>query len=85
MDFLSKSSGSNDARGTNRQSLQPNRRISSILNQSHANLDQKAIARRYTNQTEEAQQQSDISSAVAEVKSCFTENYLVFSLKEKLP
>lgn len=27
----------------------------------------------------------DISSAVAECKSCYTENYLVFSLSEKLP
>ena len=26
-----------------------------------------------------------MSSAVAECKSCFTENYLVFSLNEKLP
>ena len=88
MDILKKSSGSHEARSSSRTStdrLQPNRRISSILNQSHANLNQKDIARRYTNQTEEAQQQSDISSHVAEVKSCFTENYLVFSLKEKLP
>ena len=59
MDILKKSSGSYEARSSSRSNtdrLQPNRRISSILNQSHANLNQKDIARRYTNQTEEAQQ-----------------------------
>ena len=33
----------------------------------------------------EAQAQQDVRAVVAEQKSCYTENYLVFSLKEKMP
>lgn len=46
------------------------------------------MAKRYTGMasldtTQSIQQ--DIVSAVAECKSCYTENYLIFSLNEKLP
>ena len=68
----------------------PNRRISTQLRQSHLNLNQKDIARRYAGiqdqkEITERQQRQDIQTAVAECKSCFTENYLVFSLKERNP
>ena len=48
------------------------------------------MAKRYTGMVglDQSTQQSsilDMSSAVAEHKSCYTENYLVFSLNEKLP
>ena len=65
----------------------PNRRLSNDLRMSHANLNQKEMAKRYTGMQalDQTQQSLDMSSAVAECKSCFTENYLVFSLNEKLP
>ena len=71
------------------QQQRPNRRLSNTLLQSHANLNQKEMAKRYTgmvhNEQQRQQNQLDISSSIAECKSCFTENYLVFSLNEKLP
>ena len=72
---------------SSRGQKRPNRRLSNDLRQSHANLNQKEMAKRYTGVAglDQSSTVMDISSAVAECKSCFTENYLVFSLNEKLP
>ena len=76
-----------EANPTRRDSQRPKQRLTTALMQSHANLNQKEMAKRYAGMTglDQSQQQMDISNAVAECKSCFTENYLVFSISEKLP
>ena len=89
MDHSPQKSMFGPSRGTvNRGSQRPNRRLSNDLKMSHANLNQKEMAKRYTGMQgldNSQHQMMDMSSAVAECKSCYTENYLVFSLAEKLP
>ena len=87
---LSHSFYSGRSRGSTQQQ-RPNHRLSKALQQSHANLNKKEMAKRYTGMSgldtmSQLSTSFDMSSAVAEHKSCYTENYLVFSLNEsKLP
>lgn len=61
----------------------PRRGISDQLKMSHANLNKKDMQKRYNNN--EAEQPDETRGLVEERRGCFTENYLVFSLQEKLP
>jgi hypothetical protein len=49
---------------------------------SHANLNKKDMQKRYQNETEQV---DDAHGLVDERRGCFTENYLVFSVQDKLP
>jgi hypothetical protein len=51
---------------------------------SHASLNKKDMQKRYQTSID-SEQTDEAKSLVEERKSCFTENYLVFSLAEKLP
>jgi uncharacterized protein (UPF0305 family) len=58
--------------------------ISQQLRMSHANLNKKDMQKRYQTGID-SEMPDEAKSLVEERKSCYTENYLVFSLAEKLP
>jgi len=79
MEFPSTASAINDP---NRP--MPRRGMRDQLRMSHASLNKRDMQKRYqTNMDDEIKDES--KSLVEERKACFTENYLVFSLAEKLP
>jgi len=66
------------------EEFRPRKGIEKQLRMSHASLNKKDFAKRYQTSVD-SELTDEAKSLVEERKSCFTENYLVFSLAEKLP